>query len=134
MKLITESDRVSRVDSGSKYEKLVNFSRAVRVDDWIFVSNTSGYDYANNRIGESAHEQAEQMFVNIETALKTAGGQMSDIVVAKLFAPNASDLDEIVPLLAARFADARPAMTTTCTPLASDYLKVEMEVMAYVRK
>lgn len=133
MKTEIESDTILRVNSGSKYEVLANYSRALRVENWVFVSNTSGFDYAANSLADSALEQAEQMFTNIETALKTAGASMKDIVMARLFAPNGEDLEAITGLIGEKFAPARPAMTATCSPLAAPPLKVEMEVTAYIR-
>ena len=60
------------ISSGSTFEQEIGYSRAVVEGDWIFVSGTTGYDYATMTISENIDEQTEQCLKNIEAALKQA--------------------------------------------------------------
>ena len=57
------------ISSGSKFESMIGYSRAVRDGDYVFVSGTTGYDYHSMSISEDVMEQAEQCLKNIEKAL-----------------------------------------------------------------
>ena len=61
------------ISSGSKFEAEIGYSRAVVQDDWIFVSGTTGFDYATMTIADRIDEQCEQCLKNIEAALVEAG-------------------------------------------------------------
>ena len=58
------------ISSGSTFEKSIGYSRAVVDGDWIFVSGTTGFDYATMTIQDDAVAQCEQALKNIETALQ----------------------------------------------------------------
>ena len=60
-----------KISSGSKFEKIVGYSRAVVDGDWIFVSGTTGYDYKNHTISDDIVEQTEQCISNIKPANTT---------------------------------------------------------------
>ena len=53
------------ISSGSTFETEIGYSRAVVVDNWIFVSGTTGYNYNTMKISESVEEQADQCIKNI---------------------------------------------------------------------
>jgi enamine deaminase RidA (YjgF/YER057c/UK114 family) len=57
------------ISSGSRFETDIGYSRAVVDGDWIFVSGTTGFDYATMAISEDVAEQAEQTLANIAAAL-----------------------------------------------------------------
>jgi enamine deaminase RidA (YjgF/YER057c/UK114 family) len=61
------------ISSGSDFEQLIGYSRAVVQNDWIFVSGTTGFDYAAMTISDSLEEQTEQCLLNIRNALDAAG-------------------------------------------------------------
>ena len=61
------------ISSGSSFEALAGYSRAVIDGDWAFVSGTTGYDYAKMAISPDVAEQTEQCFANIRAALTQAG-------------------------------------------------------------
>jgi len=65
------------ISSGSEYEQLACYSRAVVIGDDVLVAGTTGFDYQHMRIAEAAAEQAEQCFVNISLALPVAIWTMS---------------------------------------------------------
>ncbi|MEJ2117388.1 MAG: Rid family hydrolase, partial [Alphaproteobacteria bacterium] len=68
------------ISSGSPFEDQIGYSRAVVDGDWIFVSGTTGYDYATMTISDDVVEQCAQTFRNIEAALKEAGASLADVV------------------------------------------------------
>ncbi|WP_395449066.1 Rid family hydrolase [Aminobacter sp. UC22_36] len=120
------------LEAGSAAEKRMNYSRAIRDGEWIFVSNTSGYHYDENRIDDDVEGQARQMVANITNVLAKAGASPKDIVRIVMHCPNASDLPKVRETISGFFADIRPTATVVCTPLASAALKIEMEVTARV--
>jgi Endoribonuclease L-PSP len=61
------------ISSGSPFERDIAYSRAVAQGDWVFVSGTTGFDYATMTIAEDIESQAEQCLKNIESALTQAG-------------------------------------------------------------
>ena len=65
------------ISSGSKFEAQIGYSRAVVVGDWVFVSGTTGFDYATMSISDSLVEQTEQCLKNIDAALRQVYGQRS---------------------------------------------------------
>ena len=68
------------VSSGSTFEADIGYSRAVVDGDWIFVSGTTGFDYATMTISEDVVVQCRQAMRNVASALSQAGGSISDIV------------------------------------------------------
>jgi enamine deaminase RidA (YjgF/YER057c/UK114 family) len=82
------------ISSGSAFEKVAGYSRAVVDGDWIFVSGTTGFDYAKMSISEDVIEQTHQTFRNIEAALKQAGSSLKDVVRARYIIVNPGGLGE----------------------------------------
>jgi len=66
------------MSSGSSFEELIAYSRAVVQRDWVFVSGTTGFDDASMTISPQVDEQARQCFENIQTALQEAGASLAD--------------------------------------------------------
>ena len=74
------AERRHHVFTGSKYEELAGYARAVVVDDRIFVSGTVGYDFQTGHLSESATDQADQALKTIAWSLEQAGSRLGDIV------------------------------------------------------
>lgn len=68
------------ISSGSTFEADIGYSRAVRQDPWVFVSGTTGFDYAAMTIAPGVGEQAEQCLRNIKAALQEAEASLEDVV------------------------------------------------------
>src|SRR5580765_1420884 len=68
------------ISSGSSFEAEIGYSRAVVDDDWVFVSGTTGFDYAAMTVAEGLVEQTEQCLKNIGAALAEAGAGFEDVV------------------------------------------------------
>ena len=60
------------ISSGSSFERDIGYSRAVVDGDWVFVSGTTGFDYASMALADGVVAQCEQCLVNIEAALQQA--------------------------------------------------------------
>lgn len=118
------------ISSGSDYEKQAGYSRAVVDGDWIFVSGTTGFDYAAGTIVEDALGQARQAFDNISAALAKAGATLADVVRAEYFITDAKYWDECVPAFGAAFGATRPAATCVVTGLIDPRMKIEIQVTA----
>ncbi|PTB45055.1 hypothetical protein M441DRAFT_64741 [Trichoderma asperellum CBS 433.97] len=117
-------------NSGSKFEEEIGYSRAVIVDDWVFVSGTTGYNYDTGKISEDVYEQTEQTMANIDKALREAGSSVSEVVRVRYILPNRNDFPSIKPVLRKWFGDVRPAATMVQAELMLDEMKIEIEVTA----
>ena len=120
----------THVLSGSRYEELAGYARAVVVGDRIFVSGTVGVDFATGAMPESAEDQASRALDTIERALAEAGSGLNDVVRVRVYVPDPGDVVAVSGVLKARCGAARPANTTVCAPLAVPDAKVEIEVDA----
>ena len=118
------------ISSGSTFEQEIGYSRAVVDGEWIFVSGTTGFDYARMTIADGILEQTEQCLRNIEAALTQAGAALSDIVRVTYIVPRADDFKECWPALRRVFGEIRPAATMISAGLADPRMKIEIEVTA----
>ncbi len=118
------------ISSGSAFEQQIGYSRAVVDGDWIFVSGTTGFDYASMTISEDLAQQAEQCLKNIESALRQADASLKDVVRVTYILPNAKDFEPCWPVLRKYFAEVRPASTMICAGLIDPRMKIEIEVTA----
>lgn len=116
------------ISSGSKFEAEMGYSRAVVEGDWIFVSGTTGFDYATMEISSDVAKQAEQTFNNIKTAMEKAGFGLRHVVRVHYILPNAEDFPACWPVLKKYFGEIRPAATMFVAGLADPRMKIEIEV------
>jgi len=121
------------ISSGSSFEAQIGYSRAVVDGDWVFVSGTTGFDYAAMTIAEGIVEQAEQCLRNIDRALQQAGGTMADIVRVHYIVPVAAEFELCWPVLRRWFGEIRPAATMISAGLADPRMRIEIEVTARKR-
>lgn len=122
--------RRKRISSGSRFEKEVGYSRAIAVGNMVFVSGTTGYDYATMTISEDVSEQAEMCIKNIEKALLEADSSLKDVVRVTYILPDASDFEACWPILRRHFGSVLPAATMISAGLADEKMKIEIEVTA----
>ena len=118
------------ITSGSPWEALAGYSRAVVDGDWVFVSGTVGMDLASMRMPESAAGQAEQALDNIAAALGQVPAQLTDVVRVRVYIPERDDVVAVSGVVKRRLGAARAANTTVCCALAVEGAKVEIEVTA----
>ena len=122
------------ISSGSTFEEQIGYSRAVVAGDWIFVSGTTGFDYATMSIADGLLEQAEQCLRNIESALRQAGSSLADVVRVTYVLPDAGAFEQCWPVLRKYFGTVRPAAMMISAGLADPRMKIEIEVTALRRE
>lgn len=118
------------ISSGSTFEATIGYSRAVVIDGWVFVSGTTGYDYATMTLPEGVEDQCRNTLANVERALAEAGCTLDDVVRVRYILPQRQDFPKLWPQLAVAFASARPAATMIEARLMEDAMKIEIEVTA----
>ena len=118
------------ITTGSPWETLAGYSRAVVDGGWIFVSGTVGADLATGRLARGAKAQAEKSIDNIEAALQHVGGTLTDVVRVRVYVPRRRDVVAVSEVIKRRIGPARAANTTVCAPLAVAGAWVEIEVTA----
>jgi enamine deaminase RidA (YjgF/YER057c/UK114 family) len=121
------------ISSGSTFEQEIGYSRAVVAGDWVFVSGTTGFNYATMTIEDDVVAQAEQTIRNIEEALSEAGASLGDVVRVHYILPRAEDFPQCWPVLRRTFGDIRPAATMIEAGLSDRRMKIEIEVTALKR-
>jgi enamine deaminase RidA (YjgF/YER057c/UK114 family) len=118
------------ITSGSTFEAQIGYSRAVVAGDWVFVSGTTGFDYATMTISDDVVVQAEQCLQNIATALAEAGCTLDDVVRVNYVLPNGADFEPCWPVLRQHFGMAKPAAMVITAGLLDPRMKIEIEVTA----
>lgn len=118
------------ISSGSEFEQKIGYSRAVVDGRWVFVSGTTGFDYAAMTISDDVVEQTDQCFKNIAAALGQAGASLSDVVRVRYLLTRRADFEPIWPVLQKYFGDVRPACTAEVTGLVDERMLIEIEVTA----
>lgn len=118
------------IASGSSFEEQMAYSRAVVAGDWVFVSGTTGFDYASMTIAVDIVAQVEQCFLNIEAALKQAGAGLKDVVRVTYVLPDGELFAQCWPVLRKYFGEVRPAAMMISAGLADPRMKIEIEVTA----
>ncbi|MSU89055.1 RidA family protein [Rhodobacteraceae bacterium 2CG4] len=121
------------ISSGSRFEAEIGYSRAVVCDGWVFVSGTTGMDYATMTLADAPEAQARQALHNITAALAEAGATLDDVVRVAYVLPDRADFAACWPALRAAFAAARPAATMIQAGLIDPAMKIEIEVTARLR-
>jgi enamine deaminase RidA (YjgF/YER057c/UK114 family) len=121
------------ISSGSKFEQDVGYSRAVVDGEWVFVSGTTGFDYATMTISDNLLDQTEQTLKNIQSALREAGADFGDVVRVNYIVPKGERFPDCWPVLRKYFGAARPAMTMISAGLLDPRMQIEIEVTARVR-
>ncbi|WP_202619976.1 Rid family hydrolase, partial [Escherichia coli] len=121
------------ISSGSPFEDEIAYSRAVVQGDWVFVSGTTGFDYATMTIADDVAAQAEQCLRNIQAALAQAGASLKDVVRVTYVLPDGQQFRDCWPVLRRYFGDVRPAATMISAQLLDPRMRIEIEVTALKR-
>ncbi len=123
-----------RIASGSAYEDLIGYSRAVADEDgWIFVSGCTGIDPATMTLADGVEAQCAAALAAIGAALAEAGSGFADVVRVRYILPHAAEFETCWPLLRAAFGTARPAATMIVAGLLDPAMRIEIEVTARKR-
>ncbi|AXV16858.1 hypothetical protein CYG48_14875 [Neorhizobium sp. SOG26] len=123
---------VQRISSGSPFEARIGYSRAVVDRDMVYVSGTTGYDYATMQMPDDVAAQTRNALGTIEKALKEAGSGLQDVVRVRYYLVDMADYDAVVAVLGETFADIRPAATMVVCGLTTPDMKIEIEVTARI--
>lgn len=116
------------ISSGSPFEEVAGYSRAVVDGRWVFVAGTSGF--ANGQIADGVVEQAEQAFATIAGALAEAGASLADVVRVVVYITDRSYFEDVAKVCGKHFKGIRPANSTIVCGLVDARMKVEIEVTA----
>lgn len=120
------------ISSGSTFERLVGYSRAVIDGDFVFVSGTTGFDYQTMTVSDDVLEQTHQTFRNITKALADAGSRLEHVVRVNYILVRPADWERVAPVLGEYFGNIRPAATAIIAGLVDPRMLIEIQVTARV--
>lgn len=122
------------ISTGSPFETAFGYSRAVIDGGFVFVSGTTGYDYATMTMPEEPAEQARNIFATIAKVLEEAGGSLADVVRAQYFVTDRTYCEPVLTVCGEIFGAIRPAAGIyVVAGLLQPEMKVEIEVTAKLR-
>lgn len=123
------------ISSGTVWEDLAGYSRAVKVGNMVFVSGTTATDGDGNVVGPNdAYAQTVFIIQKIERSLHEAGASLQNVVRTRIFVTDASRWQEVAKAHAEFFGDIRPANTLVeISALIGEEYLVEMEADAVLQ-
>jgi len=119
------------ISSGGKYEKVIGYSRAVKIGNMIFVSGTTGTDAMGSLVSEvDSYAQTKQAILNIRAALEKVGASLSDVVRTRVFVSAKTSWQEIERAHLEFFESIMPASSMLVCSFLDPKILVEIEADA----
>lgn len=118
------------ISSGSPFEAAAGYARAVVDGRWVFVSGTTGYDYATMTMPDDVVAQTRNALATVGQALADADASFEDVVRARYYIVDPDDVERVFAVLGSVFGTIRPAATMIVCDLIRPEMKIEIEVTA----
>ena len=131
---ITTADRAGRktASSGSKWEPLMGYSRAVRAGNWIAVTGSVGIN-ADGTYSKSLGDQTRRSLAIIRAAIESLGGRIENVIRTRMYVTDVSKWEEVARVHGEVFAEIRPATTIVeIAKLIDGDAQIEIEADAVV--
>ena len=126
------ADSTRRYSTGTPWEVVAGYSRAVRSGDRIYVSGTTASGESGVMGLDDAGEQTGAVLEIIRNAVESLGGSLSDVVRTRIYVKDIADWESVARVHGEFFAEIRPACTLVEARLVDDSLLVEIEAEAVV--